>query len=193
MKTQIKKITFIALMTVALFSGCKKDKDEDAVPTPPPPTNEEEVITTFTLYFIDSANSLNTTSATFRDPDGDGGSAYTQFDTINLMPNKTYYAQLVILNETTSPADTISNEILNEGNDHMFFYTVSGANATVVITDLDTNTPTPLPIGLQSKWRTGATSTGTSQIILKHQPGVKDGTITPGTTDIDLTFHTKIQ
>lgn len=191
MKKQIKHFILTMIVVVSVFTGCKKDKD--TVPTPPAPTNEGEVLTTFTLYFTDSANSANVASATFRDPDGDGGNPFTQFDSIHLQANKTYYAQVVILNETASPADSISNEILEEANDHLFFYTVTGANANVSITDFDTNTPTPLPLGLQTKWRTGAASMGSTQIILKHQPGVKDGTFAPGTTDIDLTFYTKIQ
>lgn len=191
MKKKFKQLTLTAIVVGSLITGCKKDEDE--VPIPTPPTNEEEVITTFTLYFTDSANSANVVSATFRDPDGDGGNPFTQFDSIHLQANKTYYAQVVVLNETASPADSISNEILEEANDHLFFYTVTGANATVSITDFDTNTPTPLPLGLQTKWRTGSASMGSTQIVLKHQPGAKDGTFAPGTTDIDLTFHTDIQ
>jgi len=191
MKAIIKRVTLIATIAVFIFTGCKKD-DNPTPETPPPPANEEEVITTFTLYFTDSANSSNVVSATFRDPDGEGGNPYTQFDTIHLMPNTTYYSQVVVLNETAVPADSISNEILEEANDHLFFYTVSGANATITITDLDSNSPTPLPIGLQTKWRTGNVSMGSTQIILKHQPGIKDGTFAPGSTDIDLTFQTKI-
>lgn len=191
MKNQMNYLILAMIVVASIFTGCKKDKD--TVPTPPVPTNVGEVLTTFTLYFTDSANSANVVSATFRDPDGDGGNPFTQFDSINLQANTTYYAQVVILNETVSPADSISNEILAEANDHLFFYTINGANATVTITDFDTNTPTPLPLGLQTKWRTGSISNGTSQIILKHQPGVKDGTFAPGSTDIDLTFQTNIQ
>lgn len=191
MKNQFNYFILAMIVAGSIFTGCKKD--EDTVPTPPAPANEGEVLTTFTLYFTDSANAANIVSATFRDPDGDGGNPFTQFDSIHLQANTTYYAQVVILNETTSPADSISNEILEEANDHLFFYTVTGANALVTITDLDSNTPTPLPIGLQTKWRTGAISNGTTQIILKHQPGVKDGSFAPGSTDIDLTFQTTIQ
>ncbi|MBL7882782.1 MAG: hypothetical protein JNL69_01835 [Bacteroidia bacterium] len=187
----MKKLAFIATVVTLIFTGCKKD-DSPTPEIPPPLANEEEVITTFTLYFTDSANVSNVISATFRDPDGDGGNPYTQFDTIHLMSNTTYYTQVVVLNETAVPADSISNEILEEANDHLFFYNVTGANATVTITDLDSNTPTPLPIGLQTKWRTGNVSSGTTQIILKHQPGIKDGTFAPGSTDIDLTFQTHI-
>jgi len=172
------------------FFACKKD--DDSISEPPPPTNDEEVLTTFTIYFTDSANTSNVVSATFRDPDGDGGNPYVQFDTIKLQANKTYYAEVVILNETTTPTDTISKEIKNEANDHLFIFTSNGTNTSIIITDLDANTP-PLPLVLQSKWKTGNVSLGTTQIVLKHQPGIKDGTAAPGVTDIDLTFQTKVQ
>ena len=190
MKTKMKTIALSAVFSAALFTGCKKDKDP--IPDPPPPVNEEEIITTFTLYFTDSANTSNVVSAAFRDPDGDGGNPYTEFDTIKLMPNKTYYAQVIILNETKSPADSISNEVEEEANDHLFIYTSIGTNTTITITDTDANTP-PLSLGLASKWKTGSAAMGTTRIVLKHQPGMKDGTAAPGSTDIDLLFHTKIQ
>lgn len=172
------------------ISGCKKD--EDLVETPPPVQNEGEVITTMRVIATDSATNTVAGTFTFRDPDGDGGAGPDIFDTIRLAANKTYLVQLVLLNETVTPADSISNEVLEEANDHMFFFHYSGATIVQSYLDQDTNTP-PLGLGLQTKWRTGAASTGTSQVILKHQPGVKDGTETPGETDIDVTFQTIIQ
>jgi hypothetical protein len=194
MKKTIKKLTLIALIAVVattVITGCKKDKDE--VPTPPPPINESEIMTTFLLTFIDSAGVSPTVTAQYRDPDGDGGNPAAQFDTIKLMPNTTYLASVLILDETKNPADTISNEVLEEANDHLFFYSPALVNVTVTILDYDTNTPTPLPLGLQTKWRTMAVSAGTVRIELRHQPEVKDGTYAPGETDVDLTFQLEIQ
>jgi hypothetical protein len=48
-------------------------------------------------------------------------------------------------------------------------------------------------VGLQSQWTTGNAENGTTQIVLKHQPDVKDGTCAPGETDIDVTFVTEVQ
>jgi hypothetical protein len=180
-------LTAIILMTIC-WTGCKKDKDP--VPLPPPVSNDGEVITTLKLTFTDSANTSDIRYATFRDPDGDGGQGPDIFDTIRLAPNKTWYTGILLLNETVTPADTISNEVLEEANDHRFCFTPSGTSAVVTITDLDGNN---LPIGLQSKWRTAGIGLGAMQIELRHQPGIKDGTCTPGSTDVDVTFQTKIQ
>lgn len=178
------------MLGMLAISGCKKD--DDLVETPPPVQNDSEVITTMRLIATDSATNTVAGTFTFRDPDGSGGTGPDIFDTIRLAANKTYNVQLVLLNETVTPADSISNEVLAEANDHMFFFHYTGASITQSYLDQDTNTP-PLGIGLQTKWKTGAASTGTSQVILKHQPGVKDGTETPGETDVDITFQTVIQ
>ncbi len=181
------KFGLLALLASATIIGCKKDDDLPQVPDPV--ENEQEVITTMRLIFVDSASIQPTVTATFRDPDGDGGNGPDIFDTIRLANNTTYLTTILLLNETESPADTISNEVLEEGADHLFCFTPSGADATIVLTDSDGS----LPIGLQSKWYTGAISNGTVQVVLKHQPGVKDGTCSPGETDIDITYVTEIQ
>src|SRR5690606_18340687 len=152
-------------------------KDDDLVDVPSPVENEGEVITTLQLHLVDSANSANTYMITFRDPDGDGGVSYDIFDTIRIPSGRTYYTIIVLLNETENPADTISNEVLEEANDHLFCFGPSGVGTTITITDMDGNS---LPIGLKSKWKTTTVANGTVQITLKHQPDVKDGSCSPG-------------
>jgi hypothetical protein len=187
MKKTVKHV-LPALLLAAIFAGCKKDKD--LVPVPPPVVNEGEVITTLTLMFVDSANTSDVRYATFRDPDGDGGAGPDIFDTIVLAPNKTWLTSIILLNETANPVDTISNEVLDEANDHLFCFGPSGVGITVTITDTDGNS---LPLGLQSKWKTTGTATGTVEVELKHQPGVKNGTCTPGETDIHVHFQAIVQ
>jgi hypothetical protein len=38
-----------------------------------------------------------------------------------------------------------------------------------------------------------AASTGYLQVVLRHQPNVKDGTFAPGSTDFDAGFKVTIQ
>lgn len=181
-------LLFSIIAVLSICAGCKKDKDP--VADPPPVVNQSEVITTLKLIFVDSSNTSDIRSATFRDPDGDGGAGPDIYDTIKLASNKTWLTSIYILNETVSPVDTISKEVLEEANDHIICFTPTGVSAAVTITDLDGNSR---PIGLQSKFKTMNSGTGTMQIILRHQPGVKDGTCSPGSTDVDVTFQTKIQ
>lgn len=215
----IKRMTTIALATLLLVAAsCKKDKkDPDPTPTPNPPANEEELITTFKLLLTDSATNITYTYM-FKDPDGDGGQAAfygptitTQTDSVlTLAANTTFYGQIVLLDETKSPVDTISNEVEEEGDEHMFFYNngantilntgnpyavqLNGSAIKITYTDLDAGTP-QRGIGLKTKWRTAA-STGATKyplnVTLKHQPTSKDGTYAPGESDISVDFKVKI-
>ncbi len=65
-------------------------------------------------------------------------------------------------------------------------------NLTVSITDHDSN-PQVYPLGLQSSFVTGANSTGWLRLMLRHQPNSKNGTYTPGSTDLDVGFNVTIQ
>lgn len=211
MKTIFKYTLSLGMLLLLLSTSCIKKKKNDPAPEEPPITpNTQEVITTFKLLLTDSATSTVYTYF-YKDPDGDGGQAgfygpgttstSTQSDSVfTLMTNTTYFAEILLLDETKNPVDTISNEVEEEGADHMFFFnstspsgtpymvTLAGSGIKITYTDLDAGSP-QRGIGLQSRWRTyGVAAKSPINIILKHQPGVKDGTITPGDTDVDLTF-----
>jgi hypothetical protein len=181
----MKKRTLLMLAVAAttVIASCKKDEDDPK--TPPATPNEEEVITTCILQFTDPSGVQPAVSATFRDPDGDGGNLPTQFDTIRLHPATNYETSIILLNETVTPADSISNEVLEEGNEHLFCFDVLDANVTITRTDSDG----VFEIGLESLWVTGAAGNGQVTVTLKHQPnGIKDGTCDPGDTDIEIAF-----
>ncbi len=171
-------MTFVSLMAVTI-SGCKPDE---------PGPDEEEVITTLTLTFTNAATSAITT-ATFKDPDGDGGNPPTQFDEIVLAANSTYNVAITLLNESESPVEDVTEEIEEEDNEHFFCFEASGANVTITRTDTDGT----YEVGLKSRWETGAASEGKVKVTLKHQPGVKNGTCAPGETDIEVDFVAKVQ
>ena len=189
MKTRFKHSTIIlfASVSMALNYGCKKD---DSSPQNPPDGNDSELITTVKLSFVDSAGLEPIRQFVFSDIDGDGGNPPGIFDTIRISPQKTYNVSILLLDESKTPADTISNEVLVEGDDHMFFFFHAGSIITTSYDDIDGN---GLGIGLQSKWATGNVSSGTSRIVLKHQPGIKDGSFAPGETDVDIQFQSRVE
>jgi hypothetical protein len=182
MKTTFKKffLGFTALALVTGFSACKDDN--------PAPENPEELITTLKLTFTDSANTANTFTVTFADPDGPGGNAPTTYDSIALQTNKTYFVSAQLLNESVSPAEDITLEVEEEKDDHLFGYS-STANVNITTTDLDNNN---LPLGIQTKWKTTTASVGNTTVVLKHQPGIKTGDISLGETDVEVVFYTAI-
>lgn len=188
MKT--KKIIYLLPFTLMMWwmTGCKKDKDQ--VELPPAVLNSPELITSMVLQFRDSADATNIKTFAYRDPDGPGGNNATVHDTIRLKSNTTYYLEVVMLDETKMPMDTISKEILKEKDAHQFFFKLSNnLPVSIQYLDLDGN---GLPVGLKTKWRMGIQANGTCQIILKHQEGTKNGTEGPGETDADITFISHI-
>jgi len=184
----MKNIVLILSVFALTATACKKEKKKE-VENPANP-NEQELITTFKIVFTDTNGVLPNVEAQFVDVDGPGGNNPTVFDTIRLVANATYNATITLLNEAAIPTQNITDEVEEEGVDHLFCFDLSGLNAVITRTDLDANN---LPIGITSQWSLGAASTGTSTIRLRHQPGVKNGQCDPGETDLELNFHTVIQ
>jgi hypothetical protein len=178
------KSTFLFLIGITCMGwiACK--------PATPPDPNEEELITSVLIALRDSSGIEPNKSFMYRDLDGDGGAAPSVFDTIRLLSNKTYFADLYFLDESKQPADTISKEVLAEADEHLVCFTTSGVSMPIERLDKDGNN---LPLGLKSKWNTGAASLGTLRLVLKHQPGNKNGSCEPGSSDIDLLFPLFVQ
>lgn len=181
------------LFTLIAMTACHKDEQKPNDDTPPP--NETELITAVKLIFNDSATGAAVDTCAFNDPDGNGGIVPT-IDTLHLAPHSKYKVRIVLLDVTKNPVDSISNDVAEEANEHAFFFHFTnfnaGAGITVTYKDFDSNTP-PLPLGLSTIWSTGNAGSGKSQILLKHQPGVKNGLETPGETDVDVQFPTVIK
>ncbi|MFN3875258.1 MAG: type 1 periplasmic binding fold superfamily protein [Flavobacteriales bacterium] len=181
------------LLAAALLSACR-DKEKPRPDNPPAP-NEEELITTLELHFHQMGGGEHK-HFVWRDLDGDGGDPpMIMADT--LTTGLTYHVSMEVLNEGATPVDSITAEILAEGDEHQFFFQVAGANVTVAYDDADANGD---PIGLASTWTVGAASSGTVTVILRHQPnkgapGVSGGDITNagGETDIEVTFPLVVQ
>ncbi|MFC5410054.1 hypothetical protein ACFPMF_12090 [Larkinella bovis] len=170
--------------SMALLSACNDNADE------PTPADENELITTVNLKFTEQGTTTVQTFS-FRDPDGDGGQAPTRFDKIALKPSTTYDLVVELLDESKTPATDISKEVQAESDEHLLVYTVNPATlATYAYGDKD---PNNRPIGLKGTLKTNAAGSGTLRVQLRHQPGAKDGTPTPGSDDVNLAFDLTVQ
>ncbi len=180
--TKMKKSAYLFSLffvaTLLLVSSCGDD---------PEPVNEEELITTVILRF--SSPGAATQSFTWRDLDGDGPNQPV-IQTITLSANTTYSVAIELLNESETPAEDITEEIDEERDEHLFCFEPSESiNLAISRTDTDGT----YEVGLESEWETGNSSTGEVTVILKHQPGIKNGTCTPGEVDVEATFPVTIQ
>lgn len=179
-----RKLTWMMMFGAALaLTNCKDSGDEVK------PDDENELITSVTLKFTEQGTS-NVTSFSYKDADGDGGNAPTKFDTISLKANTTYTLAIELLDESKSPVDDITKEVEEESDEHLFVYTPSPATLlTYTYGDKDANN---YPIGLTGKAVTGAAGTGKLKVQLRHQPGAKNGTPSPGSDDVNLDFNLKV-
>jgi len=167
-----------------LFTACDDDKD-------PAPVDENEVITTLT-YTLTPVGGGTPVAVTFRDPDGDQGSQQPTIGALTLAANTAYTGALTVLDETKTPVENTTEEIREKSDEHLFVYTVSPAGLlTIARTDKDKNN---FEIGLATSLQTRTTAgTGTLNLVLRHQPGTKNGTATPGSSDVDVTFPVTVQ
>jgi hypothetical protein len=173
-------------------------------------TNENEVITTVILNFEPVVGPAVT--ATFNDPDGDGGAAPT-IDPVNLSPGN-YALSVQFQNRLVTPTEELTEEVSEESDVHLVLFTGSAvvgpatANNTGplmhVYGDADGN---GYPVGLINAVVARA-GTGQLTVTLRHippeAPPVKSAdTVTQvrtggidaigGTTDAQVNFTVTVQ
>ncbi|MBA3987215.1 MAG: type 1 periplasmic binding fold superfamily protein, partial [Flavobacteriales bacterium] len=113
----MKNLKFLAFFFTAalLLASCSSDDDNE-------PINEEEVITTLTASLTTPDGP--TILLTYRDLDGDGPNPPVITVSGSLLPNATYTGSMILLNETESPVEDITEEIKEEDDEHQFFFQV---------------------------------------------------------------------
>ncbi|WP_435625569.1 GTP cyclohydrolase [Flagellimonas sp.] len=195
---------FLALLFVGLLITSCSDDDDAA----PEEEEELEVITNVTLVFTNDANPMDVVTATAVDPDGEGIEELEVQGEINLAVDTQYTLTFEILNALETPAEDIGEEILEEDDEHQFFFSftndafdsplgdgnVDTASDPINYNDMDDNMN---PVGLSTTWTTPAATTtgGTFTARLQHQPDIKTSTTgaNDGDSDFNLTFVLNIQ
>jgi hypothetical protein len=177
-----RKLMFL-LTAVSLFSvSCEKDDKEDP--------NEEELITTVRVSLVEQGTTT-TQVFSFRDVDGPGGAAPT-IDSIRINANKSYAATMQFLNESVTPAEDITAEVIAEANDHQIYFEQTGVS--LVASNLN-NDGRGLPLGVTSTWTAGGVGIGKMKVTLKHKPGTKAAgdPVSKGETDIEVEFGVRLR
>jgi hypothetical protein len=180
----MKFFKYALLASTLIFASCSDDDDT------PEPVNEEEVITTLTVT-LDSGS--DTVVMQYQDLDGDGPDAATVTVSGSLSANTTYDGSIILLNETESPAENITEEIEEEDLDHQFFYTVgSGLDVAAEYGDADSQGN---PLGLSFILNTGMASSGGLTFTLRHEPNKPNTGLenAGGETDIEVTFDVTVE
>lgn len=146
--------------TIVVFSltlsGCSKSA---STVTPSLPGNE--FLTTVQLQLTNTADptdvqlcsstQMSPTSHTYQQDSIFNSKAF-----LRLKANSTYTGRVIILDETQTPVDTVSDEILARENYHLFFFQPSPILASNIIIS---NTTTNIP---QTDWLTGQPASDTT-------------------------------
>ena len=179
--TMNRKLIWMLLFGITtLFTQCKDAGDALEI------DDENELITSVTLTFTEKGTN-NVSTFSYKDADGDGGNIPAKFDSITLKPNTTYTLAIELLDESKSPVVDISKEVEKESYDHLFVYTSTPTTLlTYTYGDKDANN---YPIGLMGTVVSGTAGSGKFKVQLRHQPGVKNGTATLGSDDVNLDFN----
>ncbi|WP_372757657.1 type 1 periplasmic binding fold superfamily protein [Mariniflexile sp.] len=191
----MKSLKYLSLLFISILTltACSSDEDPEIV-------NEEELITTVTAVYTPVGGG-DVVTLQYKDLDGEGANAPVITVSGSFQTNTTYEGNVTFLNETTDPADNITLEILEEGDEHQLFYLTTGSLNSVTYSDdssdLDSN---GFPIGLKSIFTTTGAASGTLTIILRHEPNkdaanVSSGDITNagGSTDASVTFSIVVE
>lgn len=172
-----KRINFVGIALLALVAvtlnlavACKKKKEEN------------ELITKVKVVLVHDTTTVGT--FVWSDPDGDGGNPPLPADTITLDSGIIYKVSILFADESNGKNKDITADIRTESTDHLVCYTSTPGGIHVTLTDSDGK----YPIGLESQWNSQTKGNFKMRIILRHQPGVKNGTCDPGDTDADVEF-----
>jgi hypothetical protein len=178
----MKKYMVLVLLTIATLYGCSKDPVSPVGDEHAPPTT-----VVMQLIRLDSAGkAVDTTMCTVRDTSVIKGKPRVEGG-LSLLSNSKYKGSLILLNESKSPAEDVTAEIVAEKDAHVFRYMVRGdAPNAVSITNLDKDDK-GLDFGLNFEVKTtgGAVVklTGVINLILEHHD---DGNKLGATFDTDI-------
>lgn len=192
---KIIKLLSLSLVATLVFSACSDDDDAPQV------INEEEEITTLKVFLTpDGGQEFEAFSYT----DLDGGVSDPVVSTSELQANTTYTGRTQFLNENEEPVEDITEEVVEEGEEHQVFYLPANSlDFTIQYSLVDENIDADgNPIGVEFTLETGSESQGNFTVLLIHEgnkfaegasDGIYDADLVGGETDIEVTFNVSIQ
>lgn len=184
-KAKANRVIAASFMCLALVA-CDNDDDVSE------PVNEEELITTVRVELTPMGGGTPIVLQS-QDLDDDGPNAPVETVSGSLNANTTYTGTVQVLNESETPSENITLEVIEESDEHQFFFTAAGGlNVSTIYGDFDGDGN---PLGTMITVATGDASTGSYTVTLRHEPtkpntGLADA---GGETDIASTFQVTIQ
>lgn len=185
--TIIRPFLVLAVFTV-LLNGCKEEEN----PAIPPAADEHAPPTTM-IVVLKEAGKIDSTKSLVRDTTVIKGKAMVE-DTLRIASGITYAGYIVLYDESQTPVENATQEIVDDQDNHLFVFTPGGgANGRVTVSNLSKDSKGS-DFGLTFSVTvsgTGAAS-GTLQVRLRHYGGNPKTSATYD-TDIDQTFPVVIR
>ncbi len=199
MLTSKKTILYALLFAACTFTACESDD--------PVPENDGEVITDVVLNFQELDGSGNPVGAVFSftasDPQGIEVGATPTIETVELTRGKTYQLNIEVRNAIEN--EDITEEILEEGDEHQFYFLGTAFVGSPVLTYQYDDLSGQL-IGVQGivmVLQNPGVNNESMQIILRHDldknypgadnPNFQEYAMAGGESDLDITFPVVIE
>lgn len=181
----MKSLVFSSLLLLSLLAACKKDDTPEPV--------EQELITTVELRVTRTGQSTADVYR-YKVQNGFGSTSpgTLEVDTLALPVNATFAVHLRVLNESASPVDDITDEIISEKDAHLFLFASNPATGAGSVAVIGGSTDGQgLPFNQTVQFATGTSGAGSLTVTLLHEPTNKSAA-TPGAaggeTDLEAIF-----
>ncbi len=180
MKKHFSTLALPLLAFLFVFTSCKKDDPEEI--------NEEEEINRVVLSVFETGT-IQPQTYTWNEGE--------TTPTVTLNADSSYQVSLSFYDASdASEVDNITEEVIEEADEHFVFIETAGANLTVASSSTDVTDSNSVGINLRTVWTTAAASTGTARVYLIHEPNTKSGSSRNdfgGETDVEVNFPVTIQ
>jgi hypothetical protein len=201
----LKNIFTKAFVFAIILFVVSCDKDDS-----PDPENEEETITKAVLVVTNTSDNSSETynfevEGHHHDHDDDHTDDGDDDDDhegehmeVELESNSTYLFEITFFNES-DPSNSIdvTKEIIEEADEHVFFYELTDSSITIESAAGDTIDSSGDPIHLKTEWTTTSAAIVDIVAYLIHEPITKTGVSTRtdlgGSTDAEIEFEAHVE
>jgi hypothetical protein len=175
MKKIAKMILGVMALAVLIAPGCKHDEHDH--------NHENELITTVKVHLVPPGGGM--VMATWKDLTPNEPTGVT-VDTLRLDSGLVYSGRIELTDETVNPAVDRTSEIEKEKDEHLFVYKQTPSSPALLDVSIADTDSKGRPFGKLFSLKAKNEGIGKFRVVLRHQPGTKDGTEGPGDTDVDV-------
>lgn len=188
---KVKQLATIFLSASIILTACKKPEVTNPTPV------EEELITTVRLVVTNNSGFNKTFSYKVENGIGSATQGTVTIDDVVLAPETEYDVVVEVLDETKTPVENVTEEVIAESHHHLFVFESTPASGNGSVSFHNGNKDDEgQPLNQTLQFKTGPAGTGSLTVTLKHEPTNKNATTLDaagGDTDAQAIFPVKIQ